>query len=85
MAKWREQYERAKRWYKRFATINTGRVHNVSSDNYVDEIYAFFLNCYHVKDWIKNDASLLDAVRGAVEDFINSERSLRLRVRAGYI
>jgi hypothetical protein len=78
MAEWREQYERAERWYKRFETINTGRAHDVSSDNYVDEIYAFFQNCYHLKDWIKYDASLPGAVRSAVEGFINSEEPLRL-------
>ena len=78
MAKWREQYDRTERWYDRFRTIDSGRAHNVSSDNYVDEIYAFFLNCYHLKDWIKNDASVPAAVRDAVERFINSEQSLRL-------
>ena len=78
MAKWREQYERTERWYKRFETINSGRVHNVSSDNYVDETYAFFQNCYHLKDWIKHDAFLPDAIRRGVEGFISSERSLRL-------
>ena len=78
MAKWREQYDRTERWYDRFRTIDSGRAHDVSSDNYVDEIYAFFLNCYHLKDWIKNDTSLPDAVRSAVEHFIDSKRSLRL-------
>lgn len=58
--------------------MDSGRAHDVSSDNYVDEIYAFFQNCYHLKDWIKNDASLPDAIRRGVEGFINSEQSLRL-------
>src|SRR4051812_44342227 len=78
MAKWREQYERTERWYKRFAAINSGRVHDVPSDYYVDEIYAFFLNCYHLKDWIKNDSSLPSTVRSAVEDFVKSEEWLCL-------
>ena len=78
MPTWREQYDRMVRWYDRFETIDQGRPHEVHSDNYVDEIYAFFLNCYHVKDWIRNDSSLPAAVRDSVEGHVNSEGSLRL-------
>ena len=52
-AKHREQYDRMMRWYARMKATDSGREHAVASDNYVDEIYAFFLNCYHLKDWIK--------------------------------
>ena len=75
---YQEQYDRTKRWYDRFATVNNGRRHDVSSDNYLDEIYAFFHNCYHLKDWIRNDSSVSSSVRGAVEDYINSDRALSL-------
>src|SRR5438445_4928411 len=39
---YREQYDRVKRWYARFTTIDKGRVHDQPSDYYLDEIYAFF-------------------------------------------
>ncbi len=78
MPAWREQYDRMLRWHERFAIIDQGRHHDVSSDNYVDEIYAFFLDCYHVKDLLRNDPSLPAAVRTSVEAHIDSERSLRL-------
>ena len=48
-----EQWERLKHWYKRFIEINDGQVHNRDSECYKDEIYAFPLNCYHLKDWLK--------------------------------
>jgi hypothetical protein len=75
--KYQEQFERVKRWYSRFEKIDKGQLHNVPSDYYQDEVYAFFLNCYHLKDWIKNDPSV-GPVAAEVEDFINNTRELRL-------
>ncbi len=72
------QYNRMKRWYERFVAIDQGRLHDTSSDNYLDEIYAFFMNCYHLKDWIKNDNTVATHVQDSVETYINSNRSLRL-------
>src|SRR5580700_4784964 len=78
MHPYREQYERMIRWYDRFKDINQGRLHTVASENYVDEIYAFFLNCYHLKDWIRNDPNAPQAVQQMVEKHINANRPLRL-------
>ena len=75
---YKEQYGRVQRWHTRFQTLDAGREHNVSSDNYVDEIYAFFMNCFHLKDWIKHDRAVSTPVRDAVEDYVNSERALCL-------
>lgn len=33
---------------------------NKTDDECLDEIYAFFINCYHLKDWIKNSRPDLD-------------------------
>ncbi len=78
MPSYREQYDRLKRWYDRFASLDRGREHNISSDKYLDEIHAFFLICYHLKDWIKNDGAVPTAARQAVESYIRGDRSLRL-------
>ena len=78
MSKFREQYERMRRGYERFAAIDQGLEHFTASDNYIDEIYAFFQNCYHLKDWIRNDSSVPDNARSDVEVFINSSQPLRL-------
>jgi len=50
-----EQLQRVRRYFDRFAQLKVGRPHTMSSDNYQDDIYAFFQNCYQLKDWIKND------------------------------
>ena len=75
--KYMEQFERVKRWYERFRVINQGRQHDRPSDYYQDEVYAFFLNCYHLKDWIKNDESIRPAA-AKVEEFINNNKELGL-------
>lgn len=72
-----EQLDRVRRWYNRFKNINDGIVHNQPSEYYQDEVYAFFLNCYHLKDWIKNDSAAASvAVR--VEQYINNTAELSL-------
>src|SRR5688500_903473 len=73
-----EQWERAVRWYERFRELNHGREHTMPSDNYQDEIYAFFQNCYHLKDWIKNDAAAPARMKQAVEGHISGSPALSL-------
>ena len=77
-AKHKEQYDRMMRWYARIQATASGREHTVASDNYVDEIYAFFLNCYHLKDWIKNDPTVGKSTQQQVEKHINDRPPLRL-------
>ena len=55
-SKYLEQFNRVKRWYERFAAINEGREHSAPSDYYYeDDVYAFFINCHHLEDWIIKD------------------------------
>jgi adenosylcobinamide amidohydrolase len=42
--------------------------HRVPSENYEDDVHSFFQNCYHLKDWIKNDAAL--NLKADVETFV---------------
>jgi len=66
-----EQLERVRRWYQQFQEIAQGRSHNRPSDFYEDIVYSFFMNCYHLKDWIKND-SASGPLSARVEGFISS-------------
>jgi hypothetical protein len=78
MSKYQEQYNRMKRWYDRFEILQKGRPHDMHTDNYLDETYTFFMNCYHLKDWIKLDASVPTPVKQAVESHITSSLPLQL-------
>jgi len=66
------------RWYRRFCELSAGRQHTVDSEYYIDDIYAFFQNCYHLKDWLKNDNTIDAKIRSSVEDLIDLTRPLRL-------
>jgi len=46
-------------------------------DESIDVIYAFFQNCYHLKDWIKNDDNLIIS-DDFIEDYINKYESLSI-------
>lgn len=74
-SKYLEQFNRVKRWYERFAATNEGREHSAPSDYYEDDVYAFFINCHHLEDWIKKDPDVGPAL-GKVKDFINSSWEL---------
>ncbi len=75
--KYLEQWERVKRWWTRFREVSQGRTYFGISEFYEDEIFAFFLNCYHLKDWIKNDPSSGD-LKDLVEPYINNSQALSI-------
>ncbi|MDA0108973.1 hypothetical protein OH456_12460 [Vibrio sp. La 4.2.2] len=76
MAIYIEQYKRMLRYYERFEGINEGRSHSKASEFYDDDVYAFFQNCYHLKDWIKSDPDCNSW--SCVEQFINENREMRI-------
>lgn len=44
----------------------------------IDNIYHYFQDCYHLKDWIENDLSLSQNVRNKVEDFVENSRYIKI-------
>jgi len=79
MKKYEEQFERVKRWYNRFFEITFGMAHKRNTEFYQDEVYAFFINCYHLKDWIINEKSVKNKnKKQKLEDFINNNECMSL-------
>jgi hypothetical protein len=76
-SKYLEQFERVERWYQRFKEINDGKLHDRYTEYYKDEVYAFFINCFHLKDWIKYDKSVGNA-NNIVEEFVKNNTDLNL-------
>ena len=74
---WREQWNRVQRWYGLFRDTSAGRPHDRDSDYYQDEVYAFFQNCYHLKDWLKNDPATQQTATG-IEQFVPASPNLSL-------
>ena len=77
VTRYQEQFDRLQRSYNRFQDINDGRPHSRQSDYYTDDMYSFFMNCYHLKDWLVNDAEF-SASSADLEGFINSNKELQL-------
>jgi hypothetical protein len=72
-----EQYRRVKRYFERFKQINEGKAHVTDSLENLDDVFSFFIHCYHLKDWIKNDPkSGID--HSKVEKFVHSNESLKI-------
>jgi len=67
-----DQWKRVLRWLERIEA--TPR----NSTEYDDFIWAFFQNCWHMKDWIKNDQLLSSSFRSGIEGMALRERSLRV-------
>jgi len=51
---WQGQLARIRRWYVKVEAI--GRAENPTSnlEEEHDVVYAFFMNCYHLRDWLQN-------------------------------
>lgn len=67
---WHSQCERMRRTYARLSKSY------VSSIDYDDDLQRFFQDCWHLKDWIKNDASLSLGVD--IEAEVKAHKSLRI-------
>jgi len=78
-ARFEEQFHRVQRWYGRLKLIARGEALSHDPACFTDEIYAFFLSCYHLKDWIKKDpAVVLQDKDKAVERFVTTTRCLAI-------
>lgn len=72
-----EQYKRMNRWFSRFEEIYNNRDCSSDPEHRQDEVYAFFVSCYHLKDWIKNDEKInIDA--GIIESFVEKNENLKI-------
>ncbi len=76
---WKSQLDRVKRNYDRAKKACYGQIdingcgRLVHEQSCLDQIYNFFMNCYHLKDWLKKDNSF-----SGIEEFIDKHRELQL-------
>jgi hypothetical protein len=67
---WNDQYERMVRAYARLSEPYE------SSIMYDDDLIHYFQDCWHLKDWIKNDPAL--SIANAIELEVNAHQALRI-------
>jgi hypothetical protein len=70
LTNWRAQYERLVRSYER---VNQPYKSSVA---YNDDLQHYFQDCWHLKDWIKNDPS--SGVGAAIETEVLAHKALRV-------
>ena len=66
---WREQYDRMLRWRERL------RAPGGMDEHRRDDYYAFFVVCYHLKDWLKNDSAVQKKIPTSRHSSTNMNRS----------
>ena len=69
---WRAQYDRMERGYTRLNKTYQNSV------DYEDDIQHYFQDCWHLKDWIKNDFNLSQIVRDNIVSEVDNHKSLRI-------
>ena len=75
--RWRDQYERMKRFRARASEPMSGSARETYNQRVVDDLAAFFVFCYHLKDWLKKD-SVYPVPSQEVEDFVSQSEELSL-------
>jgi hypothetical protein len=66
---WRETYDRMKRTRARL------RESEPIADQLRDDFYHFFLHCFHLKDWLKNDVAVPKEVGGRAEQLFDKSKA----------
>jgi hypothetical protein len=78
---YQRQFERVERWYNRLQKMKDADMSNFpDAMNLVsDTMYAFFINCYHLKDWIINDELVtLPNKKTIIKEFIENNDCMKL-------
>ena len=55
---WQGQLARVQRWHSRLKQIATQMSQTKDTELDFDFIYAFFQNCYHLRDWLENSGAI---------------------------
>ena len=70
--------EQVKRVIRSFNKLPKSFLLKEVDDEIRDDFFHFFQDCYHLKDWIKNDGNLNLNIKNEVEKFINSAYYLKI-------
>jgi hypothetical protein len=77
---YRHQLERARRFLDRVERPigDDQDLLDIDEHAYQDMMWAFFQNCWHVKDWLCNDPSVPSETKGAVVDLAHLSPDLKM-------
>ena len=76
------QWQRVERWLARFEKCQNGKLTSMPGSFSIadseDYAHAFFQNCYHLKDWLKNDHQFTAKSNDEIEQYITDTPSLAI-------
>lgn len=76
---YRDQLDRARRFLERMERpVDDDGVDGMTDVDFQDMVWAFFQNCWHIKDWVKSDPLVPQLTRDAV--MARAHESIALRV-----
>jgi hypothetical protein len=70
--------DRLRRYFKRFQRINDGGEFDRPVEDLLNDIHAFFQNCYHFKDWLKNDPAFAKHSPQQIEQHVTNTPELAI-------
>ncbi len=80
---WQDQWRRIHRWKSRVQRTKDEYRDDVWQESQRDELFALYQSLWHLKDWIKNDSAVPNAVQTSVEAWLKSDpAAANLRVVA---
>jgi hypothetical protein len=72
----RDQWERVLRWHGRLARIRAALPsRGIAKQLALDDVFAFFMNCYHLADWISRDG---EKTKLEVDAFMKRSKPMQL-------
>ena len=74
---YRDQLRRADRFLQKMLTSPEGW-EDFDDLEYQDKVWAFFQNCWHIKDWLRNDKDLSTAVQDSVLKAVHHSPTLQI-------
>jgi len=74
---WRSQYDRMTRWFDRLRVVLR---EDVLTDSELDFVYAFFINCYHLRDWLNKTPNSRFSQKSIEDLFSKDEASEALKL-----
>jgi hypothetical protein len=75
---YRNQLDRARRFLDRMEHQPVDDDDGMSDVDFQDMVWAFFQNCWHVKDWLLNDPLVNQVIKDAVNDRVHQSVVLKV-------
>jgi hypothetical protein len=75
---YRHQLDRARRFLDRVQAANNADWGNMNDVEFQDMMWAFFQNCWHVKDWIDHDPLVPRGTKDAAIDLAHQSPDLKM-------